>query len=454
VADRSLTGVLLVGGASSRFGSAKALAELGGETLAARGWRLLGETCTERLAVGKRSDGLPLPFDVVDDGSDVRAPLAGLVAGLRAASNDRVVVLPVDVPLVRPSDLLTLGAACRDAAVPQTGPLPGAYGKSALPVLERRLERGELALRDALSQLEVEVVELDPWRLANVNTPADLDAARRRDGAVAAAVAVGRAHGFEADEPRILADWNDTIVHLAPHPLVARVGTTSFAEDHEGALAHGLRVARHAHANGGPVVPPSQSIPAGPHRAFDRALTLWELAEDRPVEPDPVELGRSLHALHVSLADYRGPAPTLEDRLARAAALASDEERMTALEPRERRFLAEAFRELQLPVLASSSPRRVLHGAPHRANVLVTHDGLRWIDFETALRGPVEWDLAYLPSEAAAAFPDADGELLGAVRPLIAAETAILCWSAFGRAPEVDTAARFHLDRLHALLDG
>ncbi len=38
----------------------------------------------------KTADGLQLPFELVDDGSDARAPIAGLVAGLRAATNDLV----------------------------------------------------------------------------------------------------------------------------------------------------------------------------------------------------------------------------------------------------------------------------------------------------------------------------------------------------------------------------
>src|SRR5438270_8702396 len=119
-----VTGVLLVGGLSARFRSPKPLALLESETLAVRAWRVLGHVGAERLAVGKAADRLPLPFDVLDDGTELRAPLAGLVAGLRAASTDVCVFLPVDTPLVTPEALARLAHACRDAAVPQTGPLP------------------------------------------------------------------------------------------------------------------------------------------------------------------------------------------------------------------------------------------------------------------------------------------------------------------------------------------
>jgi molybdopterin-guanine dinucleotide biosynthesis protein A len=170
VARRRLTGVLLVGGASRRFGSPKALAQLNGETLAEHGWRVLGEACDERLAVGKEADALPLPFPVLDDGSDVRAPIAGLVAGLRAASNDVCIVLPVDCPLITAESLLRLGAHA-PAATP-SGPLPGAYQRSVLPALERKLACGDYSLRD----LEVAVVEIDPDELVNVNTTDELAA--------------------------------------------------------------------------------------------------------------------------------------------------------------------------------------------------------------------------------------------------------------------------------------
>lgn len=167
--------MLLVGGASTRFGSPKALARVGGATLAERAWRLLGEACSDRIAVGKLADGLELPFDLVDDGSDVRAPLAGLVAGLRAARTEVAVVIPVDMPLLDAAAVCALGQACREAAVSPTGPLPGAYAKTALPLLEDALARGELRLRDLVARLDAAIVDLDESLLANVNEPRDLD---------------------------------------------------------------------------------------------------------------------------------------------------------------------------------------------------------------------------------------------------------------------------------------
>ncbi len=168
MAGRGLTGVLLVGGASTRFGSPKALARFAGETLAERAWRTLGAACEERLAVGKAGE-LDLPFEVLDDASEVRAPIAGVIAGLRAAAHETVVFLPVDCPLVTPELLRRLGDA---RAVTQTGPLPGAYAKDDLPLLERRLAAGELTLRG----VNPRVLEVDERLLANANTPAELAA--------------------------------------------------------------------------------------------------------------------------------------------------------------------------------------------------------------------------------------------------------------------------------------
>jgi aminoglycoside 6-adenylyltransferase len=174
VADRlAATGILLVGGASERFGSPKAIAPFRGETLAARAWHVLGETCEEVLAVGKIDGQVELAFPVLDDGSDQRAPVFGVIAGLRAAAHETCVVLPVDCPLVTPELLRELIGG---RAVPQTGPLPGVYTKSMLGNLESRVAAGELSLRG----VNTTTVDVDEKLLLNVNT---------RMGLIASAVA-------------------------------------------------------------------------------------------------------------------------------------------------------------------------------------------------------------------------------------------------------------------------
>lgn len=166
MADRGLTGILLVGGGSSRFGSPKAHAVHDGETLAERAWRLLGDACDERLAVG-RLDGLP--FETLDDPGT--GPVAAIAAGLRAAAHDVAVVVPVDMPLLTRDALLALAAACRDAATGQSGPLPCAVARRALPAFEG----GERRLRTVLGELDTAVLLLEQNALANVNTREDLD---------------------------------------------------------------------------------------------------------------------------------------------------------------------------------------------------------------------------------------------------------------------------------------
>jgi molybdopterin-guanine dinucleotide biosynthesis protein A len=165
VADQRLTGILLVGGASSRFGSPKALARFEGQTLAERAWRLLGDVCDERIAVG-RGEQLPFPA-LADEGT---GPVAAIATGLRDATHEVAVVIPVDMPLLTSDALRLLAESCREAATAQVGPLPCAVARRMLPAFEAGVRR----LRTVLDGLDTARVELDAALLANVNTPADL----------------------------------------------------------------------------------------------------------------------------------------------------------------------------------------------------------------------------------------------------------------------------------------
>jgi molybdopterin-guanine dinucleotide biosynthesis protein A len=295
------SGILLVGGASERFGSPKALAPFRGETLAERGWRVLHEVCDEVLAVGKRRDAVELPFSVLDDGSEERAPVHGLIAGLRVATNDVCIVLPVDCPLVT-ADLLKSLAA--DVAVPQTGPLPGAYSREMLPELETRIARGELSLRG----VNPTVLEVDERLLLNVNTRTELmtaavtDWARERED-VRALLVVGSQARATVPADR----WSDLDIVLIvddPEP---------YAEDPSWVREFGQ-----------PVLTFLEDTPVGQRER----RVLYETGEDVDFPLFPVTapelLEQSENAAHLLARGYRVLVDriALGERLARVAAAA------------------------------------------------------------------------------------------------------------------------------------
>jgi thiamine kinase-like enzyme len=72
-------------------------------------------------------------------------------------------------------------------------------------------------------------------------------------------------------------------------------------------------------------------------------------------------------------------------------------------------------------VIGDRDGEQLLHGEPHPGNVLTTKNGLLFIDFETCCRGPIEYDLAHVPEEAAEHYPGANQDLLRGCRILVLA---------------------------------
>ena len=105
---------------------------------------MLAGAFAEVIVVGKHADALPLPFPVEDDGSELRAAIVGVVAGLRLAPTELAVVVPTDLPFVTPEFLLELADAAEGVAVaqPESGPLPGAYRRTALARAGAAVGRG------------------------------------------------------------------------------------------------------------------------------------------------------------------------------------------------------------------------------------------------------------------------------------------------------------------------
>lgn len=273
----------------------------------------------------------------------------------------------------------------------------------------------------------------------------------RREAAVAAAREVAYRHGIVSNDPRVLKDSNNTIVHLAPAPLVAKVCTTALPGGHQ-ALEREMAVLGFLAQTSAPTVHPSLLLPPGPHQLGDqRMIFLEHLPTNSADSVDAHEAVQALVALHGALRDYTQPLPEFADSMGQAGCLLVDESALPQLSCHERSFLIGVHRELTAALPAGRSRWQALHGDPWAGgNLLATPGGAIFVDLEAACLGPIEWDYSALDDVVADASPAAlDRRLLDLLRAWRSLTVAVWCWCQLGRAPEVDEAARWHLRLLH-----
>jgi molybdopterin-guanine dinucleotide biosynthesis protein A len=170
--------------------------KVGEMTLLERVTGTLADTCNEVLLVGTPLSDPPPGTRPVPDLRPGRAgPLAGIEAGLAAASHPSVFVAAADMPFLTRrvvEGLVGYLATGARIAVPRydgrSHPLCAAYDRSALYGLSLQLDEGERSVWRALGHCEgvvyVEGEELrrlgEPARfLMNVNSPEDLEQARK-----------------------------------------------------------------------------------------------------------------------------------------------------------------------------------------------------------------------------------------------------------------------------------
>ena len=174
-----ILGVVLAGGQSTRFGSDKALAELGGRTLLARAYDTLSGFC-ELVVVAGRDKG---PGHVIPDWPrGGMGPLAGIAAALRLAQDESYEsVLSCGVDSVQlPENLLELLTPAPAYLADQ--PVVGHWPVGATATLERILEsEGRHSMRAFAEAVGARAVKTNS-QSANINTPADLAAMERSHG--------------------------------------------------------------------------------------------------------------------------------------------------------------------------------------------------------------------------------------------------------------------------------
>jgi hypothetical protein len=270
----------------------------------------------------------------------------------------------------------------------------------------------------------------------------------RRRRVCDAALGVAARLGMHAQQADIVQDWNNTIVRLAPAPIVAKVGTSHFRDARLESLERELTVAAHLAARGAPVVRPARDVPPGPHRWHGLTLTLWQYVEPVPgAALVAAELAAAIKIVHEALRDFEGELPSFMLELDDARRLLQPD-RSPALDPADRRFLLGVVSEVRAVLAELMIACRPLHGSPHDANWLQSADGPLLLDFETACFGPIEWDLAALGADSLAFFPDADQRLMVTMRRMRSACVAAKSWVAPERAPELREAGHVHLKLL------
>ncbi|MEE1926438.1 molybdenum cofactor guanylyltransferase MobA [Pseudomonas sp. 148P] len=180
--------LILAGGRGQRMGGRdKGLLAWRGEPLIAHLQRTVRPLTDDLIISCNRNAEAYRPYAdqlVHDQQTDFPGPMAGVLAGLRAARHDWLLVLACDAPQVDRALLESLLALADDPHTPvmvrQAGhwqPMFSLIPRALTPTLSAAWESGERSLSWVLRGgplLALECAEDDP-RLANFNTPEYLD---------------------------------------------------------------------------------------------------------------------------------------------------------------------------------------------------------------------------------------------------------------------------------------
>lgn len=243
--------------------------------------------------------------------------------------------------------------------------------------------------------------------------------------AVIAATSVVVARDMAVDDAVVLSDSNRLVVRLMPCDVVARVAPASHFASSELEVAVVSQLAR----TGSPV--------AGLDPRFEPRVVVrdgFEIAMWRYFEPapqravPPTEYASALERLHLGLRQIDVAVPHVMDRLAATLRDVEDRDVTPDLADGDRALLADLLRDLTESIVARSAPEQLLHGEPHPWNLHDAKDGLLFIDFENTARGPVEYDLAWVPDAVSTQYPRVDRELLDECRGVVLAIVAAHRW--------------------------
>ena len=188
-----VTGVILAGGMSSRFGSNKALSRFDGERLILRLCKRVGAV-TDRMSLitNTPEEYAFLNLDSLKDLVPRCGPIGGIYTALRTAETPLCLCVACDMPFIRPAllEYMVERSPGYDVIVPvQDGreePLCAVYRNTCVPAIDNRIQAGKYRITGFFD--EVRVLRVAPEDAGihdadmffNINRPSDYDEALKR----------------------------------------------------------------------------------------------------------------------------------------------------------------------------------------------------------------------------------------------------------------------------------
>jgi molybdopterin-guanine dinucleotide biosynthesis protein A len=193
-----LSGLILAGGRSRRYGKDKAFERLCGKPLIEYVIEALAPVAGDLFIVAGSTDDFSDysgRLTVIADDVPGLGPLGGLDAGLKAAPDDYCFAAPCDSPFIDSSliDYLlkTAAAADVDALIPRyegrDHTVIAVYRKTCIPAIESSLSDGQFRISSIFSKVKIKFVDDDTINLFpggklsffNINTAEDMAEAAR-----------------------------------------------------------------------------------------------------------------------------------------------------------------------------------------------------------------------------------------------------------------------------------
>jgi thiamine kinase-like enzyme len=267
--------------------------------------------------------------------------------------------------------------------------------------------------------------------------------------AVAAAMSIASSLDLTVDDAIVLHNSNKLTLRLLPCDVLARVAPVA-----EQVAQFEVELAQRLAESGCPVAALEPRVAPRVYERDGFVVTLWTYYEPAtPQEVSAADYAATLQRLHAGMRKLDVSAPHFTDRVEQAQQLVASRDHTPALADADRKLLGDTLRSLRRAIGARGGAEQLLHGEPHPGNLLITKNGLLFIDLETCCRGPVEFDLAHAPDEVSGHYPQVNQGLLRECRILVLAMITTWRWDRGDQLPNGRQLGTQWLDQIRAALE-